>query len=350
MTQNDKPKATATIAVVASQPGNGQQKKNKKNRKNRKSGMVNSAQNAFSKTNKGPTNQGLLGPKANPATQALHKHACTIVDPFCAAAKGTLYPDKTSGQRLAFQCRGLIVQNTDATGNLCIVLTPTIGNAAPGYAFVTSSGGNFTLPAVGSWNTYAGASTAFGYGSNFRIVSWGAIVRNNAPVTSTSGYVVVSEYNDIAPAAVIAVGNLYGSRAQVRPLAPGQEVSWVSSPEEPAARLFRAWDTTTVNVAAYWTSLAVQIVGGSASIGAVSVEYFINVEVLVDSTNAISQLLPPAPKHNPAVTSVASDISSGLEGFVEGGVNAVEKTVANLASTAIKGLAGGPLGFLAKLF
>jgi hypothetical protein len=258
---------------------------------------------------------------------------CSILDPFCPAAKGALFPDDSTGARVGIQLRGTGSVNVDANGTQFFVYTPTLEY---GFTNVGSVANNFTIPA--SWNAYAGATTLAGYGSQYRILSMGVTVRSTAVATATSGYIVLTEANDLAAAEVVPVGTLQGSRVYTSALFPGFEASWVSTPQGPQARNWQTFNTSGTFSSVPlkgWTQLAVQFIGCPASSNVAQIEYVINTELIVDMDNVVAQFAPKPPVANAAVIKAASMARAKLESFVEGSSKKVENRIRALVHGAL---------------
>jgi hypothetical protein len=282
-------------------------------------------------------------------SSVLAELGCTITNPFCPGAKGHLLPDRTPGQRLAFQLRGTTGITTNASGSGAAFFTPSVESVGNSLVSVSTAGASAVLPAAGSWGYYNGANTLTGYGSNYRIVSFGALVRTNMAANSAVGTLALLEVNAIAPGSTISYSQLVGSRIDISSLYSGSERAWISSPDGSSSRAFRPLDSAAPNQSGNFTSLMVLVTGAPASTtNVVMVEYVVNVELLVDTNNAVALLLPPAPRPQLKAVTVASEAQALIGSFVEGGVRAADQAVRRAVHQALADARRAPMLLLGE--
>lgn len=229
---------------------------------------------------------------------------------------------------MALQLRAAGPGATDANGTQAFAYMPSLDY---GWTNVGSTTGVFTWPS--SWNIYSQAGNAATYGSQYRINSFGICVRSIQAVNTTSGYLVLTECNGVKPGGTLPVGQLQGTNVFTCPLSPGLEVCWFSNPQGPQAHVWQAWNTSTTFLYTFegWSSLVIQLAGAAASSPSViQIEYVMNIEILVDQDNVISQLVPKPPPAMPLVTTTVSAVRNKIESFIEGGAKKVEDRISQM--------------------
>jgi len=121
------------------------------------------------------TSMGMGG--GNPRAAALARQICSITDPFCAAAKGSKYPDTGAGRTLAWQTESWYTVTTDASGKGAIFFNndPAIG-AAPVATY--ASGLTNIVATLGANQSYPGYLTFSSVGPNWRLISIGVEIKS----------------------------------------------------------------------------------------------------------------------------------------------------------------------------
>lgn len=274
-------------------------------------------------------------------------HSCAITNPFCPAAKGSKWPDGTSGNTLTQQFRGNIILNSDSNG-LCyqqFVAAAPFGRLGCG----TIAGSPPSATTNAAYNTYATTSLMSTYANAYRVVSAGVVIRCVASAVNASGIVTFGTSGVTAVSSTVTLGQNYYQECAVKSIQPGMEYSWISAPLGTTAHEFQGLSTNT-NVNNDWTALTIEISGAGASLQLLNCEWFINVEFTVSSGQSIATLAPPNPPANGIATSVHSKIHNKLGSLIEGGVSVVEDKVMNAAKTAIGGFFEDPLEAIAGLF
>lgn len=273
---------------------------------------------------------------------------CSVTDPFCPASKNSKWPDGTSGNTLTEQFRGSSTITIDAAGKAYYCFS---ASAPFGYNGATIVGTN---PPVGTfaaaYTTYKASSMLATYGSTYRIVSFGAIIRTTASATNASGIVTLGT----APAAGVSgaynMGEELYSEVTIKAIQPGMEVSWISTPVGTGSRDFVDQSTTAI-VVNDWNALWVEVQGATASTSCLNIEWFLNVEFRPISTaRALTAIARPNPPKSVAAETAVSSVHSTVGSFIAGGIATVEDTIAKHARDALSGFFDDPLSSLSMLF
>jgi hypothetical protein len=268
---------------------------------------------------------------------------CSVTDPFCPASKNSKWPDGTSGNTLTEQFRGSVTLTTNATGEALSAFVPT---APFGYNNATVTAGVATL---GNLTTYRANSMLATYGSSYRIVSFGCIVRCVASATNASGILTLGTGTVFANTNTITLGQELYDEVVVKAIQPGLEVSWISQPRGTGSRDF-VNQSTTGSFGSDWTTLYVEITGAGVSQNVVMVEWFMNVEFMVAATTrALSAIAKPNPPKSNVAEQAVSHVHSSLGSFIEGGISVVEDRVMKAATTALSSFVSDPLASLTGL-
>lgn len=255
-------------------------------------------------------------------SKAMHEMVCSVSDPFCYKARLAKWPDGQGGGTLAMQLRSrqtLTVFSASAAGNLIqftgdlpFSILEVAAFASPTYTLnptISSAG-------VADFITYAGA---------YRIVTWGIVIRNVAPATTSSGTVIVRKLSKQFPiSATPNRGLMQGSEVQEFPVYPGMEVSVIAKTAGNNARSFVAQNTnTTVVNGGNWETIQVELLNSSVAAGAVAldIEYVYNVEIQLNPNNAsMHEFIPPSAPHVPAVITASNAVINKATTVIEGGM------------------------------
>jgi hypothetical protein len=278
-----------------------------------------------------------------------HQHVravCSITDPFCPASKNSKWPDGTSGNTLTEQFRGNYTLSSDAAGSGAMCFK---AEAPFGYIGATLVSTTATWQA--SWSTYRTLSMLETYGSDYRIVSAGVIVRATASATDSSGLITFGTGAPIVAGGTHVIGTELFNEVVVKAIQPGLEFSWISQPGGTLARSFQAQSTNSSSSLTDWTALIIEVSGAKASTALINIEWFVNVEFLPKMTSrALTALAKPNPPKSSSAEQAVSAVHSSVGSFIEGGIKSVEQTVANAASSALTTFMDDPLDSLAALF
>lgn len=288
-----------------------------------------------------PGTSSVVRPMRAPA-KAHHAATCSITDPFCVHARGAQRPDG-GPPTVPFQIRILDT----------ILLDGTSGTARTSYV----AGGNYykgtSTTVTGNWN-YNGSWSTHGYtfftnnAREFRVVSFGCIVRSAMTATTAKGSIILTANPSPFLATQMPKGSMAAVDTVVLPLAAGTEYSWRSKPLGPSAHLLRQLSTYTSSMSDFdWMGLDVEVVGGDTTnnIPALTVEYVCNVEFTLasahDGTTAQgnSQLQRTPPKPNVVATRAADVIHATAPSFIQGGIDYATNQLEKLAFNALKDVA-----------
>jgi len=288
--------------------------------------------------------------KAGKVTKGPQSHhvrsVCSVTDPFCPASRNSKWPDGTAGNTLTEQFRGNHTVSTNANGNAAFTFAPI---APYGYMDATVTG---TAPAVATFpSAYAllkSGSMLATYGSQYRVVSAGVIVRCVASATTASGLATVGTTNFVSPTAAFNLGQELYPEVAVKAIQPGMEMSWITQPGT-GARIFTAVGTTSTN-SSDWTCFVLEVTGGPVSAAVLTIEWFMNIEFTVGQGQAIASLARPNPPQSNVGTAAVSKIHSTVGSFIEGGVSHVEEVMYKHATDALSSFLSDPLESLAGLF
>lgn len=281
------------------------------------------------------------------APQASHaSRVCSVTDPFCPASKGSKWPDGTAGNTLTEQFRGTVVMPSTAAGNNAYVFTSGLP-----YGFIPSASATSTVVTLAAaFTTYKSGSMFETYGQEYRIVSFGVIVRCIASATNASGLVTLGTTGNVALGSALTLGTQLYDEVIVKAIQPGMEVSWIAQPKGTDARSFNSITSASATGALDWSELVVEMSGAPVSTNMLSIEWFINCEFTLKLNSGLSTLAKPNPPKIPAAETAVSKIHSSVGSFIEGGVKQVEDTIMNHATNALSSLMSDPLESLAALF
>jgi len=311
--------------------------------------------------NASPDNRGRSGgvPLPRPKRNGVKPHhvakQCSITDPFCPLAKGSKWPDGTSGNTFAEQFRGHVPLVTTASGWGAVLFA----SAAPyGYNKSSTEGvGVGQITSTGNWNIdtalspYQTSSLLSTAGLEYRIVSFGVVARVNASATTASGTMSMGTLSAVPSGGYQLGGTLYPEQ-RVKSVQPGLEMAWIAKPRGPGARTFISLSTNTSNptMSNDWTNLIVEVYGGPASTPVMDIEWYMNVEFTVNAGQALARVAPPNPPAIPILTTGTSKVHSSLGSILDGGVKAVEDTVISHAKNALNSFLDDPLEAVGALF
>jgi hypothetical protein len=289
-------------------------------------------------------------PRSNVNRRAHVHTVCSLMNPFCPAAKTAAYPDGKNANTLRTQIRchvpmtagKQVLDNSTAiagttTGNYVYInpslvyaiycadalagspaaYTLTYGPALPGNSIITTAGNKIT---------------------NYRVVSFGVIIRCTSNVTNASGYLILGTHHcdaNVAAATVVA-GTTNYAEVETKAIFAGMEYSWVSKPI--GADSTRFLDIPTGGATGFnpgWTSLAIEMVGGVANTTALDLEFFCNVELQMGGDSPLMPFASKAQPHNPVALQAQTRVATTMSSFIEGGVAKAEEWVTRHASAAV---------------
>lgn len=269
---------------------------------------------------KGPANNAAI----MKSSKALHEAVCSVTDPFCYKARLAKWPDGQGGGTLAMQIRGRMSHTAmaGAGGNFT-----QFGGMLP-FAYMSAASvaaGAYTMPAA--WTT-VNAADFVSYCGTYRIVTWGIIIRNTQPATSTSGTVIIRKVtNPVATAGTQIAASMYGAEVTEVPVYAGMETSIIAKPMGNVPRNFvaqNAANPATNNTG--WDFIQVETINNTSTAGLVllDIEYVYNVEItLLPAFHTLHEFIPPSAPAIPVVSTAASAVINKATTIVEGGVKAI---------------------------
>lgn len=207
-----------------------------------------------------------------------HKQdTCSVLDPFCPHARNAHYPDGQGNGTLTMPIKFHQTVGTLGNGGTVLYVSANLPYSIIGAASYAT--GNYTL---GTAYVDATAGSLFGsWAQEYRIVSWGLIIRSTYPAASTQGYVIVTKLNKMpAVSASTAAGSVYGIDSQSMALYAGQEIHVVGKPTSIEARNFVGLNSSTTQLNLNWDVVRIEVVGAALSaLNVADVEIVYNLEV-----------------------------------------------------------------------
>jgi len=271
---------------------------------------------------------------------------CALTDPFCPAAKNSRWPDGTVGNTMSTQIRGSTSFPTSASGTTGIAFNSAFPFGRLGAAAGTAS----TITFGATYDSYQLVSLFNTYGVEYRIVSFGVIVRCIGSATNAAGVVTLGTCGQAVPInTALTLGTEMYDEVALHAIQPGMEIAWIAQPRGPTAREFKSPSTATSAVND-WTNLVVEVSGAGNAQTLLLFEHYMNIEWTVVVNGAISTMARPNPPKSPVAETAVSKVHSSVGSLIEGGVSAVESTIQKHASAALASLMDDPLDSLASLF
>jgi len=293
----------------------------------------------------GPKNGN--GAKTSQVKQAHVHHACSILDPFCPAARAAKRPDGQGGSSIGFTVRGHNTIATDATGAAMMTFVPGLGR----YGSVSSTLAAGTWSANAAWSVLNGSDFINTNAGEVRIVSFGCIFRSIASATNCQGVVnMFTIPNPLVSYQLPALSSNY-PETRMMPMTSGMETSWISKPVGSKAHTFRPYSEATTTMTDFdWSSLVVEISGGPVSTTIGLVEYVCNVELTLKtsglSTTGLGGTVTKPRPANPVALQIQSKVHTSMDSFVTGGVSKIESAVKTAAADAFDAIGSFGLGLL----
>lgn len=237
---------------------------------------------------------------------------CAITNPFCPESKNSKWPDASSAQTLTIPVRQRVNLTTDAEGEVTRVFT----SAYPtGMATGTTASGVFTMTALSSY------SPIFSEADNYRLVSGGVKVTPITSAMNSQGIINIIELpsSDLIQSDYLSINTTLKNFATYEslPLKSEKSIYSVFRPSGPLAREFAPLQTSTfagADVGTYdWSSICVNVTGGSPSETVAIVDIYLNYEVTVGVASELGFLTSKAPGSSSLLTraSTALVLSSG---------------------------------------
>jgi len=274
--------------------------------------------------------------------------ACSILNPFCVVAKGAKRPDGFGMSTMGIQLRSVYNIGTGATG-VC-------GNMfIPGVTFVGAIANSFASPNYtvnAAWSATVNAGLVTTHAKELRIVSWGVTFRVITSATTSGGYALISSIANPVVGQVIPTGTLTFGETQTVNLSSGKEFSFVGKPIGATAHHFRPLAEFTSTMSNLdWSCCWIELAGASASTNVLLAEVVYNVEFTLSegSTTSLGSMLPPPKPVNTIAVHTQTAVQAKMPAIVQGGLDKLESTVKNMASTALDDILQGGMAFMAGL-
>lgn len=282
-------------------------------------------------------------PKKKAGKTAAHsthvKAACSILNPFCIAARAAKRPDGLAQGTIPFQVRGLYTITTDAAGTALRLVVPGFG--IYGTTNGTLAAGTWTVGAT--WGTLNGSAFISTNAAEVRIVSMGAIFRSTASMTNCQGLLHKAVVTSPVVSGTYTEKNQNNVEDELTPLTAGFESTWIAKPLGSRAHSFRAIAEITNTMADFdWSSCYFEIIGGPVSTVIGVIEVVVNVEFQLNSTGITTTGLSGAvlanKPANPVALQTQNMVHSTVPSFIQGGLAKADAVITNVASKAVSSL------------
>jgi len=273
---------------------------------------------------------------------------CALTDPFCSHSIGAKFPDSSSLNTIPFRYHSTTTLSTNVGGHVGALVVPGYSNSPviPG-TMLGADLCRFGGVDMDVANT-ARPKGVFDNVSKFRFISAGFIVRRISAPLTTSGVLRVRVVPNPLPEATfidIDMGAFGNAHTLDIALQDAKEVvvmlprNGVNPPETfypvPA-------DTTNGDVsdllATGFSWATVNIDGSPADIAVVSIEFFVNIEVVPNITSSLKLVSTPPPPSNLALTTASAKVTSTVEAIGTKGLAAFTNYVEKRALQTITGL------------
>jgi hypothetical protein len=279
---------------------------------------------------------------------------CSILNPFCPAAKGARLPDGNADKTMPFQERYLVTVTTDATyGYAAFVFCPNNNYTNWYQATAFNASKQITTWGAIQQGSTLQSNTWGTYANRTRIVSAGIKWIPTIAATAAGGPMIISQLNE--PQALVgtsggatnilpAVGLGVATKAQDF----RDPVTCISVPADDSATLFNtptagissAPGNSSNSYSGYFFSFT-----GPTNTVLGTFEYVINYEVEIvfsGSGNILGQMVTTSPD-NPVAIAARKSIVKGMDTIMKGGEAIVDATVQTFAQQAVN--AAGRLAY-----
>ncbi len=278
------------------------------------------------------------GSSAVSALRDAEDQLCSLLNPFCPAAKGRKYPDGLNAASLTYQFRGHLPNPTFVSTNSHTGWKVKFAPFLPyGYLQATDSAGSWAIP--GGSTTLPGTHTLFVNNANaFRVVSAGLIVRCVCNTSNAQGYLIIGKSNGLNLSGTETTADDAYMETQTVPVYAGLECAVINRPVGATAYEFNGQGVNTANYdASFWDTISVELVGGTSNT-TIDIQFVVNCEFTCVADNDITQLAPPDPPKRLALTEAANYVRLKLSSVFEKGdmvLDAAIRTVAQSAGNAV---------------
>ncbi len=264
------------------------------------------------------------------------KAACSILNPFCLAAKGAPRPDGMGHATFPFQVRGSFPLSTDSSGNAFIAVVPGCG--LYGYAAATIAGLTATMAAT--WSTLPGSAFLTTNAEDIRIVSMGSTFRSTASMTNCQGLLHTFQRAQLKVGQAFPILSENNIEDQLSPLTSGYAVSQIAKPVGNQAHQFIAFSTLNNTMAEWnWSVMCYEVINSAPSIGIGYIEIVVNIEMTLNlvgtTTTGLGGVVRPVKPANPIALQAQALVHSTTPSIIQGGYESVERAITNAAGKAI---------------
>jgi hypothetical protein len=259
-----------------------------------------------------------------------------MYDPFCPAAVGAKIPDGQN-RTMTATFRGTTTMTTHATSGLAAFamdLTIPYGNATAAPATFPT-----TIGAMNAFSNSTGGSLFSTFGSAFRVVSAGFIIRAIQSANTAQGYFTIQSQQTYTPTVTPTQGDFLALDNTTVTNYPGMEHSYIFKPTNKvlARQFLPQWGSATINASSTgWPAAVVFFQGGATGANNVAIiEYFVNVEFTAAGESSIAPLLPPPVKKDPVALAGVDNLHTNMNPVLKGGVDFVGGMIKDAATTAL---------------
>jgi len=284
--------------------------------------------------------------KVSGQTKVLNRTAvCSLVNPFCKAAKGAKYPDGKGQDTATIQVKYHLQLPTDATGRLLAYVSP----AVPDNVLLQNgpfAGALFTLK--GAYEVAPNAAFYSGMILDYCVVSSGLVLRSIGAALTAQGFCMVSKVGTSPGfAGTIGAGVIEGTETCTMPLQPGAECRAIFTAVGTEATNFVPLSSTSTGLEG-WDLVKLEVVGGVASTSVLDIEICTNIEFrFIQTQQQMNQIVAPSAPTNPHAISAAQQARAKMPSLLDGIGSTVEKTIEKYAGDAVDFLSDS---FMALMF
>jgi hypothetical protein len=272
---------------------------------------------------------------------------CGLVDPFCPAAQGSKWPDTSSQRTLAVPFHGRTSVDTILLRGGAIFV--------PGYSYIwgLASGASATQTTFGSPGVSIPNSLS---PAAFRVVSWGIVIHNVAPLMTASGMIRVRgiNYTTGNTLGVVDFSSYTADYSLDVAMVDCKEVAVVGRRQDPSVAdsfltplAVQPNSTITGWTNNGWQAIYVGIDGGPSAVTCLDIEVYVNYELIFDDSGTSSLLSTRAPNTPSVVTEAAKSLLAEMKPTFLDGVKGMGRYVAAKATASLATLMFGPMGGLA---
>lgn len=282
-------------------------------------------------------------------TKDMVERVCSVLDPFCEAARGSKVMDGGHTRTIPYTFHYRQVLSTTASGAATSLWLPGFG-LNPNMGGTLSSGSIYTFSGAIPTVTML---TNTGVGS-VRMVSAGVIIKRISAPLYASGMLRIRAFGNTngVSFASMDLGTYSCTRSLDIPFQDCSELAVVLNKFNPmkADALINPLDylgsAGAVNdyTGTGFEQLSIFLEGGPASVSALDLEYFMHFEIVLDDGNSLQLLATPTAPYNPVVKAAVEELQSTATSLFKTGVKAAGNYMVKAAAKALTRAIGGPVG------